>query len=56
MTIEIVIRIQGNQIDERFNDEECTMGETALAVYTIERMKQMLIEDEFESEFKMERT
>ena len=52
--IEIIIKTDGEQILDRFNNKDCTLSETAIVLYRLEQIKQLLLEKEFDSDFMME--
>ena len=51
--IEIQIKTDGERILDKFNNKNCTLGETALALLRLEQIKKELLEKEFESELEV---
>ena len=47
--IEIIIKTDGKKIVEHFNNLNCTLAETSVILYSLEKIKQQLLEKEFES-------
>lgn len=52
--IEIYIKTDGGKILDRLNNRDCTLEETSTVLYRLEQIKKLLLEKEFESEFKIE--
>ena len=51
--IEIQIKTDGKKVLDKFNNKNCTLGETALVLLRLEQIKIKLLEKEFESEFEV---
>ena len=52
--IEIQIKTDGKKVLDKFNNKNCTLGETALVLFRLEQIKKLLLEKEFDSEFLVE--
>jgi len=53
--IKVVIKTDGETILDEFNNEDCTIAETALVIYRLEQLKLLLLAKEFDSDFIVER-
>ncbi len=52
--IEIRIAIKDGKIFDQLNDKECNFGEVASALLRLKQIEQILIDKEFEDDFKAE--
>jgi len=52
--IEIGIKTDGKKVLDKLNNEDCTLGETALVLLRLEQIKKKLLEKEFEDDFRVE--
>lgn len=51
--IEIIIKTDGEKVLDRLNNKDCTLKETAMALFRLEQIKKYLLEKEFESDFEV---
>ena len=51
--IEIVIKTDGKEVYDSFDEDKPTLNEVGLAILRLEQMKKILIEKEFESNFEV---
>ena len=47
--IEVIIKTDGKKIVEHLDNLNCTLAETSAVLYSLEKIKQKLLEKEFES-------
>lgn len=53
--ISIEIRVKGDKIATNYHDDKITMGEVALVIYELERIKRELMDKEFDIDLHIER-
>ena len=51
--IQIVIKTDGKDILDSVDNKDCTLEETALVVYRLEQIKNILLDKEFDSKFEV---
>jgi len=54
--IKILIKVEGNRIDEHCNIKNCTLGEVGLANYKLDIIKKRLSEIEFKHDLDVKET